>query len=342
MITIGIPVYKRTKYIREVLTRCISQTYDNFEILISDSSPDDEIRKIVGEFDSARIRYMRKPSEITLMEKLNDLILSAHGDYMLFLCDDDQIETEYLRTMDALISTYPEATLYRCRYRLIDGEGTLLRLDRKSPAYMSPPDFLRHVFLPEKDFFKMNITGIIFPRELFLKKGAIPMLPTSWHSDRLSWAILAAEGGCAYEERALCSVRLHAGSISSSFGSDLMSSLETDLKTKKIGRKLIENVGERYRTSADKQILDEASRNLDTYMQRHLSRSLDHGFLAHLAVKNKTAHSQTKNLFSRMRDLEVDTFRSTRVYYLLSMLPDGIRLPLVNAVKQYKVKKWTT
>lgn len=341
MITIGIPVYKRTFYIADLLDRCLKQTYSDYEILISDSSPDDAIQKIVRSFDSGRIRYMRKPADTRITAKLNDLVKNGRGSHMLILCDDDQIETDYLKAMDALIRAYPGATLYRCRYRLIDRQGNLMRLDRLSPKYMSPPDFLRHVLLHEKEFFKMNITGLVFPRELFIKKGGFVELPVPWHTDRLAWSTLAAEGGCAFEERPLCSIRLHEGSITSSFGSDLPSSLESDLRARKLFTSLIDRTAERYKSASDRQMLEEARRNLRVYMQRHLARSLDHGFLASLSERSRV-YEKVKALYSRMKDLEVGTFRSARIYYLLGALPQGIRLPMVNAVKHYKVKKWTS
>jgi hypothetical protein len=341
MITIGIPTYERTTYIAGALESCLRQNYSNFEILINDTSSHDRIQDLAASYGSDKIRYIRNASGMAVTPKLNQLLAEARGDWMLILCDDDLLEPDYLKAMAAKIKSFPAATLYRCRYKIIDTQGGLLRLDREANEFMSPAEFLSRVFLPERFFFKMNISGILFPRRLLQLIGGFPDLSVPWHTDRLTWSLLASEGGCAYEKKPLCSVRLHPASLTSSFNSYLTSSLESDMTAKRIFEETLERVERRALNEEDRLHLFAARRNLESYMQRHLSRSLDHGFISQLSQEqSRSGVEQLYSLFEKMKEVRVSNFRSLPLYCALSFLPFPLRQPLLEQFKNYKIKKW--
>ncbi len=340
MITIGIPAYERTKYIKGALESCLRQSGAHFEILINDTSNNDEIRQIADSLNSPKIRYLRNPVNTPVLTKFNQLVAQGRGDWMLILCDDDLLDPDYLSSMAVKMRQYPQATLFRSRYKLIDTEGRTLRLDNNCKEFMSAAEFLSRVFMPEKDFYKMNISGVLFPRELFLKLGGFPELPLAWHSDRLAWAILGGEGGCVFEERPLCSVRLHPGSITSSFNKKITSALESDLGAKRIFEGVLEKVGQSDLSKEDRRYLAEARKQLKIYMSRHLTRSLDHGFIANLSEKSKARMGQFQALIQQMKELQIGHFPSLPFYYVLSRLPFALREPLLVRLKDYKIRKW--
>ncbi len=340
MITIAIPTYERTTYIRGALESCLHQSYSDYEIIINDSSSHDWIRDLDSSYGPEKIRYIRNSKDVPIIPKLTQVLAEGRGEWMLVLCDDDWLDPEYLATITEKIRQWPHATLFRCRYRLIDKEGNLIRLDKNSQEVMPSAEFLRRVFLPEKHFFKMNISGIVFPRKLLLELGGFPDLQIPWHTDRLTWAMLAAEGGCIFEEKPLCSIRLHPGSISSSFGADLTSSLESDMLAKHIFEGILNKVNQRILLDEDRESLTQARRNLQTYMLRHLSRSLDHGFITYLSKRSLWSVSQLQSLLKKMKELEISPFPSLPLYCALNVLPFRLRNPLLQMLKSYKVKKW--
>lgn len=340
MISIGLPIYERAAYVRGALDSCLQQTFPDYEVLIGDTSQKNILKTVVQDFGSDKFRYFHFPTQTELITKLNYLLHLAKGDWMLILCDDDLLEPDYLQAMEARIRQWPEAALFRCRYRLIDQNGKLLRLDQKSKAFMPPAEFLSRIFLPEKYFFKMNISGILFARKLLLRMGGFPKAPVPWHTDRLTWARLAAEGGCVFEEEPLCSIRLHSASLTSRFNLDYLSSLESDLASQKLFEKIIDTATQRARSAEDHEYLLQARKNLNIYMERQLSRSFDHAFMAQLSEPRTNCFKILPSLFQTMEALRIHAFPSTAIYRVLGCLPFGLREPLVRAFKEYKVRKW--
>lgn len=337
--SICIPTYDRVTYIDQVLEGAIHQTYDNYEVLIGDSSHHDEIEERVKRLISDKIRYIRYPASMTQPGKFNELIKEATSDWVVFLCDDDLIEADYLKYMSLPIPFHPEATLVRCRFKLIDAKDQFLRLDPDSKHVMGSFEFLSKLFLPEKYFFKMNITGILFKKDVLLKWGGFVELPTTWHLDLMAWAVLGSKGDCIYDSRPLCSVRLHPASITSDFQKNMGAAIETNRGAQLIFDRILSDLETQIRTEEDWFYWNEAKKNMQHYMSRHLSRCFDQEFMAVLDAEGEDPRT-LNHLFSEMKELNVPIFNSTMVYRYLGLLPLLFRKPLVHAFKEYKLHKW--
>ncbi|MEM7757352.1 MAG: glycosyltransferase family 2 protein [Cyanobacteria bacterium P01_A01_bin.40] len=66
LISIGMPVYNGANFIREAFDSILSQTYENFELIISDNASTDETEKICREYMSqdSRFRYYRSQQNL--------------------------------------------------------------------------------------------------------------------------------------------------------------------------------------------------------------------------------------------------------------------------------------
>jgi glycosyltransferase involved in cell wall biosynthesis len=65
-ITVGMPVYNERKYITETLDSLLSQTYENFEVVISDNNSQDGTYEILQQYakKDKRIKLFRQPKNI--------------------------------------------------------------------------------------------------------------------------------------------------------------------------------------------------------------------------------------------------------------------------------------
>ncbi len=338
MITIGIPVYRRTDFIDQALKSCLEQTFRDFEIIVLDSSPSDDLREKIEQYPDERIRYHRVSPATGITKKLNMLVQMAGTPWMMILCDDDYLEPGFLEAMAGRIRENPDATLFRCRYRLIDREGRTIRLDKNCKTVMPPAEFLSRVLMPEKHFFKMNISGILFPRQTLADLGGFVDLKIPWHTERVTWTLLVSRGYCVFEDQPLCNIRLHPGSITSSFESDYLSSIYSDIEARRIFEDILNYIEQRSSAEADFRCLEEARQNLESYMERHMSRSLDRGFLAFLSQPK--SQSQIDTLFSKMEELSLPAFPSSRMYAFLSRTPFFLRMPILQVLRYYKIHKW--
>ncbi|NLC14449.1 MAG: glycosyltransferase [Chloroflexi bacterium] len=119
MVSIIIPVYNGSNFLREAINSALSQTYSNCEILvINDGSNDDgRTEKIAKSFDG-KIRYFSKANG-GVSSALNLGIESMRGEYFSWLSHDDvylprKVETQ----IEALERLKDKNTLSLCAHTL--------------------------------------------------------------------------------------------------------------------------------------------------------------------------------------------------------------------------------
>lgn len=89
-VSICIPAYKQPDYLRRTLQSVVMQDYDDYEVMITDDSPDDSVAEVVAEFDhDARIAYHRNRERKGAPENWNEAMRRASGEYIKILHHDD-------------------------------------------------------------------------------------------------------------------------------------------------------------------------------------------------------------------------------------------------------------
>lgn len=116
-ISIGMPVYNGEKTIREALDSLLTQTFTDFELIISDNASTDGTEAICREFvkKDPRIRYLRQPENRGGAANFWFLLDETQGEYFMWAaCDDirsqDFLEINYdflRRNLDYIASTSP-------------------------------------------------------------------------------------------------------------------------------------------------------------------------------------------------------------------------------------------
>ena len=140
LITIGIPVYNMESSIKNAINSCLSQTYDNFEILIvNDGSSDNSMQVIKDNYDnelkSGKIRIYERPQNGGVCMAMRDLVDHANGVYIAFLDADDtmmptRIEKQYNAIKQAEIEHKNQMVACFCGSLVNDiNDGTQYNLD---------------------------------------------------------------------------------------------------------------------------------------------------------------------------------------------------------------------
>ncbi|OGW82893.1 MAG: hypothetical protein A3C47_06655 [Omnitrophica bacterium RIFCSPHIGHO2_02_FULL_51_18] len=340
-VSICIPTYHRTEYVRGAIQCCLDQTYPHFEVIISDDSAHDEIRKVAESFHSEKIRYFKNNPPLGISRKLNDFLDKAVGNWMVILCDDDLFEPEYLATLVAHLRRHPEATLARCRYKLMDADGQIRRLDVETPVVLGPFEHLSRIFLPNREMLTMNITGVLFPKELMKKMGGFKDLYEGLHLDRIAWAELGVEGLSICDPAPLCRVRIHTGSVSAaSFRIDYEQRISAVMGAKAAIEKLLERMSGRTRSNEDERNLDLAKKNSLAYIDRSLRAATDKNLIAILSQQKENILPEVEKVFNKMKGLSPRPFRSARIYRMLSFMPLPIRIFFLGIIKKKKLKNF--
>lgn len=97
LFSIVVPTYETKEvFLRELIESVISQTYSNWELILSDASKTDSVRKIAESYGDARIRYIKLRENKGISINTNAGIQVAHGDYIGLLDHDDTITSDAL------------------------------------------------------------------------------------------------------------------------------------------------------------------------------------------------------------------------------------------------------
>ena len=102
-VSIGLPVFNGAKYLAGTLDRLLSQTYPDFEIVVSDNASTDETSEICADYCNRdkRIRYFRNNSNIGAAPNFNRVFELSRGAYFAWAAYDDVHDRRFLERLGA-------------------------------------------------------------------------------------------------------------------------------------------------------------------------------------------------------------------------------------------------
>lgn len=109
-LSIGFPVYNGEKYLKNRLDSILSQTFKNFELIISDNASDDDTQRICMEFvnKDQRIRYHRQTENIGMINNFKFVLKISRGKYFVWASVDDVWESEFLKSNIDFLESHNE------------------------------------------------------------------------------------------------------------------------------------------------------------------------------------------------------------------------------------------
>ncbi|MEE1310799.1 MAG: glycosyltransferase family 2 protein [Collinsella sp.] len=98
LVSIVVPCYKTDRvYLRELLDSVLAQSYDNWELLLMDASPEwDAVVNLAAAAHDERVRRIELPGNGGIVVNTKAGIQQAAGDYIAFLDHDDILEPDAL------------------------------------------------------------------------------------------------------------------------------------------------------------------------------------------------------------------------------------------------------
>lgn len=98
LVSIVVPCYKTDRvYLRELLDSVLAQSYDNWELLLMDASPEwDAVANLAAAAHDERVRRIELPGNGGIVVNTKAGIQQAAGDYIAFLDHDDILEPDAL------------------------------------------------------------------------------------------------------------------------------------------------------------------------------------------------------------------------------------------------------
>ena len=105
LISIGIPFYNAEKYLKFAIQSVITQSYQNWELILVDDGSSDNSLEVAQEFalKDARIRVICDGRNKKLPYRLNQLVVESKGEFIARMDADDVMHPERLEKQLAFL-----------------------------------------------------------------------------------------------------------------------------------------------------------------------------------------------------------------------------------------------
>jgi glycosyltransferase involved in cell wall biosynthesis len=125
LVSIGLPVYNGEKFLTKSLHSLLSQTFTDFELIISDNASTDRTEEICRNFVTCdpRIRYYRSRCNRGASWNHNRVFRLAKGKYFKWAACDDLCATDFLEKCIQVLESNPEVVLCFTKTKVIDKNG---------------------------------------------------------------------------------------------------------------------------------------------------------------------------------------------------------------------------
>ena len=300
-ISICLPVYNGERYLLDAVDSALSQTFTDFELLISDDCSSDSSPQIIADCATrdSRVKSWRNKQNLGLFENYNESMRHASGKYIKLFAQDDFWEPGILaRELDELTKN-ANVTLVSCARRIVDEKGHELRIMRehKGDTLMTYEEVLKENLLELKNTIGEPST-VMFARD-HIGAG----FDTSFYhlGDIEYWFRIIGDKKYLYLDTALCSFRTHSGSTTSKNEKGLRFALDM-LKLGRKYRTFLDGIG--VSEESYSRLVAEATATHVKYLSRKSSISLQDL----LSVKSQTPEATAEDM---------DGFKEVLFYALL-------------------------
>ena len=126
LISVIVPIYNVEKYLKYCLESICNQTYKNLEILLVDDASPDNCGKLCEDYaeKDSRIICIHHKTNRGLSAARNHGVQRAHGQYVVFVDSDDEIEYNMVEILHEAI-TESNVQVARCGWRRVYKLGDL-------------------------------------------------------------------------------------------------------------------------------------------------------------------------------------------------------------------------
>jgi glycosyltransferase involved in cell wall biosynthesis len=127
-LTVGLPVFNGANWLRSALDSLLSQSYENFELIISDNGSSDATQSICEEYAARdkRIRYVRQETNRGLTWNWNQVFALSRSEYFKWAACDDVYHPAFLARCIEVLDHNRDVAWCHSRSRHINDKGELL------------------------------------------------------------------------------------------------------------------------------------------------------------------------------------------------------------------------
>jgi len=105
-LTIALPVYNRTDFVKSALDSAVNQTVPCSILLIDNNSPHDDFKKIVESYKGVDIKYVKTKETVPQDENFNNCFRFADTPWVTVLHDDDMLHCQFVEFCQSILEKH--------------------------------------------------------------------------------------------------------------------------------------------------------------------------------------------------------------------------------------------
>lgn len=127
-VSIGLPVYNGEKYLEKAIDSILAQTFNDFELIISDNASTDRTSEICQAYANkdTRIRYYRNENNLGAAFNFNRVFQLSYGEYFKWASHDDIIAPDYILKCVDVLDNDDSIILCNSRVEFINEYGEVI------------------------------------------------------------------------------------------------------------------------------------------------------------------------------------------------------------------------
>ncbi|MFP3867923.1 MAG: glycosyltransferase family 2 protein [Desulfobacteraceae bacterium] len=144
-VSIGLPVYNGERFLKQNIESILAQTFEDFELIISDNASTDRTEEICRQYaaQDGRIRYYRNAKNLGAAQNFNRVFELSSGEFFKWMPADSALEPEFLARCVSLLDNEPDIILAWTRYILHNEVKNLVHWDDRNYDMRWPKAHLR-------------------------------------------------------------------------------------------------------------------------------------------------------------------------------------------------------
>ena len=190
-LSIGLPVYNSSTYVAESIEALLGQTFEDFELIISDNASTDDTGEICRRYEKldSRVRYFRQSRNVGLAPNHNFCVTEARGELFKWGAGDDLYARDLIEKCVAALDENPQVVLAHSWTAMIDGNGDMFQANDYPLATSAAraPDRFRSILNDSGG----DDDGGVMRKEVLLRTA---MKDSYHHADRTIIAELVLHG----------------------------------------------------------------------------------------------------------------------------------------------------
>lgn len=122
-VSILMPVYNAEQYLPQALDSIVSQSFEDWELILINDGSTDGSESIIMDYDDERIFYIKNPVNLKLIKTLNKGIDYCGGQYIARMDADDICHPDRLKRQVEFLDSHPQVLMCGTAAEVIDNRG---------------------------------------------------------------------------------------------------------------------------------------------------------------------------------------------------------------------------